>query len=314
MASAVAISDGITPNDPSRRTRAPETSRAAPPSMLRSVTIVPSRSAMSSKSTFSSTSWLSVSWTIAIEPTRRTASSSAAFASGESIRRAWSRSRAATVWRLFFTRWWISRIVASLVTSSRSRRRRSVTSRTSTSAPMCSPSGRSGIDLTISATEVGGQLGVAVGAAGEHSAERLLVGAQAWRDQVAGQVGEQHAGQVPGQPEAAVHRERVRACVDHPALRRRPGGSRPPPAVSPRGRCAGRVTGSDRGRSSGSGRQRSGGRTAPAGWVCGRRAGWCCRPTTAMTRPARRTGMVSSRTGTSSRHSGSPSRTSRPSA
>ena len=36
-------------------------------------------------------------------------------ASGTSIRRACSRSSAATVCRLFFTRWWISRIVASLV-------------------------------------------------------------------------------------------------------------------------------------------------------------------------------------------------------
>ncbi len=33
------------------------------------------------------------------------------------------------VWRLFFTRWWISRMVASLVINSRSRRRSSVTSR-----------------------------------------------------------------------------------------------------------------------------------------------------------------------------------------
>ena len=40
-------------------------------------------------------------------------------------RRACSRSSAATVCRLFFTRWWISRIVASLVSSSRSRRRSS---------------------------------------------------------------------------------------------------------------------------------------------------------------------------------------------
>ena len=50
---------------------------------------------------------------------------SAARASPSGSRRACSRSSAATVCRLFFTRWWISRIVASLVSSSRSRRRSS---------------------------------------------------------------------------------------------------------------------------------------------------------------------------------------------
>ena len=69
-------------------------------------------------------------------PTRRTASSSAPRAASSGTRRACSRSSAATVWRLFFTRWWISRIVASLVSSSCSRRRSSDTSRSSTIAPM----------------------------------------------------------------------------------------------------------------------------------------------------------------------------------
>ena len=54
----------------------------APRRALTSVTIRPSRSAISSKSTCSSTAWLSVSCTIAIEPTRRTASSSAAWRLG----------------------------------------------------------------------------------------------------------------------------------------------------------------------------------------------------------------------------------------
>ena len=84
------------------------------------------------------------SWTSAIELTRRTLSASARRASGIAVRRACRRSRAATVCRLFFTRWWISRIVASLHSRARSRRRRSVTSRTSTSAPAASPRGRSG--------------------------------------------------------------------------------------------------------------------------------------------------------------------------
>ena len=47
--------------------------------------------------------------------TRSSASASASFASAVDARRAWRRSSAATVCRLFFTRWWISRIVASLL-------------------------------------------------------------------------------------------------------------------------------------------------------------------------------------------------------
>ncbi|CAM5651393.1 hypothetical protein STENM327S_03155 [Streptomyces tendae] len=80
-----------------------------------------------------------------IEPTRRTASSSASRPRSDSMRRACSRNRAATVWRLFFTRWWISRMVASLVINSRSRRRSSVTSLRSTSEPMRVPLGLSGM-------------------------------------------------------------------------------------------------------------------------------------------------------------------------
>ena len=57
-----------------------------------------------SKSTVSSTVWDSVSCTIAMEPTRRTASSSAARPPAGPIRRACSRNKAATVCRLFFTR------------------------------------------------------------------------------------------------------------------------------------------------------------------------------------------------------------------
>ena len=52
-----------------------------------------------------------------------------------SLRRAWMRSSDAIVCRLFFTRWWTSRMVASLTLSSCSRRRASVRSSTSTSAP-----------------------------------------------------------------------------------------------------------------------------------------------------------------------------------
>ena len=129
-------------------------------------------------------------------------------------------------------------MVASLVTSSRSRRRRSVTSRTRTSAPMCSPCGRSGIERTISDAAVAAELGVAVRPAAEHRAQGLLVGAAPRRHQLPGHVGQDEPGQVAGEAEPPVDRERVRAGVDDPARRRRPGRSRPRPAASRRGRCA----------------------------------------------------------------------------
>ena len=221
-----------------------------------------------------------------MEPTRRTASSSADLASAESIRRAWRRSSAATVWRLFFTRWWISRMVASLVTSSRSRRRRSLTSRTSTSAPIRVPCGRSGIDRTISATEDVAELGVAVRPATEHRAQRLLVRALSRRDQVARQVGQHHPGRgrrtgpADGRPTARWD-----------SRRRPPGLVHPQEAVADAGRVGvvaalARATGSARRRSSGSGRPRSAGRTARAGWASGRPAGWCAdRPPRSPGRP-----------------------------
>ena len=62
------------------------------------------------------------------------------------------RSSDATVCRLFFTRWWISRIVASLVISSRSWWRTSVTSRHSTIAPTRSPRLRIGMVRRLTVT------------------------------------------------------------------------------------------------------------------------------------------------------------------
>ena len=95
------------------------------------------------------------------------------------------------------------------------------------------------------------QLGVPVGATAEDRAQRLLVGALARRHQVAGQVGEHHAGEVAGQAQPPEGRQRVGAGVDDAPRPRRPAGTRRRPAVSPRGRCAGRPTGSGRARSSG---------------------------------------------------------------
>ena len=68
-----------------------------------------------------------------MEAVRAVASSSARRTSSLSLRRACMRSSEAMVCRLFLTRWWTSRIVASLTVSSRSRRRASVRSSTRTS-------------------------------------------------------------------------------------------------------------------------------------------------------------------------------------
>ena len=70
---------------------------------------------------------------------RRTDSSTRRLGLGRVSRRACRRSSDEIVCRLFFTRWWISRIVASLDSSSRSRRRSSVTSRSSSTPPVTSP-------------------------------------------------------------------------------------------------------------------------------------------------------------------------------
>ena len=67
---------------------------------------------------------------------RRTDSATAALASCEVSRRPCRRSSEEMVCRLFFTRWWISRIVASLLSSRRSRLRTSVTSRSSSTPPV----------------------------------------------------------------------------------------------------------------------------------------------------------------------------------
>ena len=89
---------------------------------------------------------------------------SPACASFDSNRRPWSRSSAAIVWRLFFTRWWISRIVASFDISIRSRRRRSVTSRMSTTTPVvrfCSTCGIARMRIDVSARSISSSTGSA---------------------------------------------------------------------------------------------------------------------------------------------------------
>jgi hypothetical protein len=92
---------------------------------------------------------------MAMDEIRATDSSMATLASGASIRRDWRRSSEEIVCRLFFTRWWISRMVASLDSSIRSRRRSSLMSRISTTAPVASPRSRSGMQLMTTVTPVG---------------------------------------------------------------------------------------------------------------------------------------------------------------
>ena len=99
---------------------------------------------------------------------------SASRASSECVRRAWMRSSDATVCRLFFTRWWISRIVASLVMSSCSWWRSSVTSRLSTIAPIRSPRWRIGIARSDTVTPARLDVGAPRRAAGDDERQRLV--------------------------------------------------------------------------------------------------------------------------------------------
>ena len=120
------------------------------------------------------------------------------------------------------------------------------------------------------------ELGVAVHAAAQHRAERLLVRPPARRDQLAGHVGQDQPGQVAGRGPAGGRPTARWGWRRRPGHRRPPARTRHPRGASRRGRCAARAPGSGRWRSSGSGRPRSAGRTARACSACARRAGWCC--------------------------------------
>ncbi len=114
-ASGVATSAGSSPAVPSSDMLTGWSGSVSPV-----VTMSMSRCATLSKATRWPESCERVSCTSAIEEIRRTDSDRASRTSGADSRRDCSRSREATVCRLFFTRWWISRIVASLYSSSRS--------------------------------------------------------------------------------------------------------------------------------------------------------------------------------------------------
>jgi len=76
---------------------------------------------------------------------RRTLSATAALASAEVSRRPCRRSSEEMVCRLFFTRWWISRMVASFDSSILSRLRTSLTSRSNSNPPVTSPAASTGM-------------------------------------------------------------------------------------------------------------------------------------------------------------------------
>ncbi len=229
------------------------------------------RSAISSKVTSSSGICARVSCTIAIDPTRRTASSSAARPSGTRSRRDCSRSSAATVWRLFLTRWWISRIVASFVSSSRSPPPQlgHVTDQHQRADPPAGDDERDRPQLHDRAAAL--HLGLAghLAAGDQHQVfvDRLVAVAEVGRG-----LAEFGADQVGVQPEAAVGAQRVRRGVGDP-----PGPVEPQqPVTHPRRPDQHRLglgKGTAPRRPSGPGRRRSGDRSAPAARECGPRTG-----------------------------------------
>ena len=166
----------------------------------------------------------------AIAPTRRTASSRASRASGLSMRRACSRSSAATVCRLFFTRWWISRIVASLLSSARSRRRISVASRTSTSVAAWRPPRRSGTPRSVT-TAPEFSISAPPAARPEATTASASSTGPGRRASLARRAGEVDADEVGGQPEPVVRRPRVGAREHARRPRRRAARGRRPRAA-----------------------------------------------------------------------------------
>ena len=109
-------------------------------------------------------------------------------------------------------------MVASFVSSARSRRRTSVTSRTSTSAPASPPGGRSGsartnivADTPSTSMGSGNRPASAAEDPGRGRLPRHPVGRR-----TAGELGEVGAGQVAGHADPPVGRQRVRAGVGDP--------------------------------------------------------------------------------------------------
>ncbi len=219
MTRAVARSASSTPRSPTRLIRI-GVSTVATSFMIGRI-----RSTTSSRLTSSSTDIDSASCTSAIDDTRRTDSISASRPSALLVRRACSRSSAATVCRLFFTRWWISRIVASLDSSARSRRLTSVTSRISTAAPDGVAVHHQRQRAQQHRRAAGVDLHPHAGAAGQRVAHVLgqLLRLERVGDQRPGDGDQVVALQLGGQAHPVIGRQRVRAGEDDHARRRRAG-------------------------------------------------------------------------------------------
>ena len=164
------------------------------------------------------------SWTRAIVRIRRTDSDTAAFASGFVSRRACRRSSDEIVCRLFFTRWWISRIVASLLSSSRSRLRSSVTSRTSSTPPATSSAGRGSARSGTAAS-------TSAPCSNSSTTGTLVLVGLAHRVVVEAELGEAHPDGVGVDADAVQRRVGVRRQVADPRRRRRGSSRRRRPAA-----------------------------------------------------------------------------------
>ena len=219
--SGVATVAGRNPASPSTVKRTGRSSDDIPSSTMRT-----SGRTISTKATSSPASRDSVSCTSAMERMRRTDSSMATLASGDSNRRPCSRSSDEIVCRLFFTRWWISRIVASLDSSRRSRRRSSEMSRVSTTAPDTAPWSISGMQR-MSTDDVG----LALELLGDRRADRE---GRVDERVVEAELAEAQALGVGVHADAVQRRHAVRRRVLHPA-----GGIEEDHAVADAGRLLG---------------------------------------------------------------------------
>ena len=141
-----------------------------------------------------------------------------------------------------------------------------------------------------------------------HQHQRLIQRAAARGAQLRGQRPELRAHQVGGQAEAAEGGQRVGAGVGDAPGARRGGAARHRRGASGPAWPARRRRGTSPRPPSGPGHRRPGGRSAPDGSACAAEFRLVFRSITAITSPARVTGMVSARTGTPVVQSGSLSR------
>ena len=209
---------------------------------------------MSSKGTWSPGSRDRISWTRAIERTRRSASRRASRPAPAPTRRACRLSSEEMVCRLFLTRWWTSRMAASLESSSRSSRRTSVTSRSRITAPVTDP-WDSERDAVHQHDDVGAALDLLDHrpAGGQRPLDRRLLDAELGEPAALGRASRRPSGgrrswrwarRTPPGPRRRPPRSRRRPAAPPRCPRPRRGTGRPtrrpsrPAARTPRGRSS----------------------------------------------------------------------------